>query len=38
MEAIAPRSDAAQVERLRTFIRAGCRFSQVERTSPAARF
>jgi len=32
MEAIAPRSDAAQVERLRTFIRAGCRFSQVERT------
>jgi len=30
-EAVSPRSDAEQIERLRAFIRAGCRFSQVER-------
>ena len=30
-EVIAPRSDAAQIERLRSFIRSGCRFSQAER-------
>ncbi len=32
LEAISPRSDADQIERLRAFFRAGCRFSQVERT------
>jgi formate hydrogenlyase transcriptional activator len=31
-EVTAPRSDAAQIDRLRTFIRDGCRFSQVERS------
>ena len=32
LEIVAKRSDPVQMERLRAFIRAGCRFSQVERT------
>ena len=32
LEMIAPRSDPEQMERLRAFVRAGCVFSQVERT------